>query len=368
MQTIKAFFPLFLLIALFALNSCSPPPAKVEEKTKLEEITLTRSDLLELKVSDYSKTLLIYGQLVPDKEAQVSAEVSGEITELNYEQGKYVPKGALLAKLKPSDLLSELTRAKSNRNREEAQLNLARLDLTRKTKAAAQGLIALSELDQAKANTRSAEEVYKGSSSEYDLRQSDLAKTKIIAPIGGYVQARPVKLGQFVRPGDPLYQLVQLDPIKAEFEVPTEAAANIIIGSRLTVEIEGQAPIESKVEAIEPIAAADTRTYKIYALIQNPESRLKANSFAKAQLVLTQGKERGVIIPANALNLADDGRQSVLVFNEANKRLIKKIVKATPLDPSALSYVIEEGLEAGQIILNAPNKKDAPELQTQILN
>ena len=58
-----------------------------------------------------------------------------------------------------------------------------------------------------------------GKRTEVALAESELKKRRIVAPFDGFVETRIAQLGEWVQPGTPVLQLVQLDTLRVEGDV-----------------------------------------------------------------------------------------------------------------------------------------------------
>lgn len=74
--------------------------------------------------------------------------------------------------------------------------------------------IELAELQQAVAKVQ-----YIAKRSERALAEYELTRRQILAPFSGFIETRMAQLGEWVQPGSPIVQLVQLDKLRVEGDV-----------------------------------------------------------------------------------------------------------------------------------------------------
>src|SRR6056297_3336693 len=67
------------------------------------------------------ETVTANGKVQPETEVKISPEVSGEIVEINLEEGDQIKKGRLLLRIKPDTYLSMVERAQAALNSARAQ-------------------------------------------------------------------------------------------------------------------------------------------------------------------------------------------------------------------------------------------------------
>ena len=75
-------------------------------------------DLFIVQPAPFAETIEVPGTIVASESVEIHPEVAGRIVQLPIEEGKYVEKGSLLAKLNDADLVAQL-------NKFEIQLQLA---------------------------------------------------------------------------------------------------------------------------------------------------------------------------------------------------------------------------------------------------
>ncbi len=108
----------------------------------------------------------------------------------------------------------------------------------------------------------------------------------IYAPIGGTVVEKSVRAGQYVKEGDMLYRIADLDPIWLYLDVYESDLAWVRYGQTVQVSVEAY-PGESFqgiVTFIDPFLDDKTRTVKVRVNLKNPDRLLKPAMYASAQL------------------------------------------------------------------------------------
>lgn len=106
----------------------------------------------------------------------------------------------------------------------------------------------------------------------------------INAPIGGTVVEKAVREGQYVKEGDMLYRIANLDPIWLYLDVYEYDLGWVRFGQRVEVTVEaypGQA-FHGTVTFIDPFLDDKTRTVKARVNLKNPDRRLRPAMYASA--------------------------------------------------------------------------------------
>jgi Cu(I)/Ag(I) efflux system membrane fusion protein len=108
----------------------------------------------------------------------------------------------------------------------------------------------------------------------------------IYAPIGGTVIEKNVRAGQYVKEGDVLYRIADLNPLWLYLDVYEYDLAWVGFGQPVDVSVEaypGQA-FRGTVAFIDPYLNDKTRTVKVRVNLPNPEGKLKPAMYASASI------------------------------------------------------------------------------------
>lgn len=121
-----------------------------------------------------------------------------------------------------------------------------------------------------------------------DIEQSGKTATHLTihAPIGGTVIEKSIRAGQYVKEGDMLYRIADLDPIWLYLDVYESDLAWLRFGQAVDVTVEAY-PVETfrgTVTFIDPFLDDKTRTLKVRVNLKNPDRRLKPAMYASASI------------------------------------------------------------------------------------
>src|SRR6185295_8232034 len=113
----------------------------------------------------------------------------------------------------------------------------------------------------------------------------------------------------YVSVGNPLYRLVDVDPLKVRIRVPERRMAGVVPGLDVQVTIADQAaPLAGRVSRIRPEIDPRTRSYEVEVEIPNPDLRHAVGAFGVA--VISVGEDDDVTLVA---------KDSVVVFAGVKK-------------------------------------------------
>jgi membrane fusion protein (multidrug efflux system) len=227
------------------------------------------------------------GTLLANEEVELRSEISGRVTGVLFAEGGRVQKGALLLKINDQELQAQL-------KRKEYEQALAADEERRQRSLLEINGISREEYDKSSNKLKMIE-------AERELLESQIARTKIVAPFDGVIGLRYVSEGGYVTPNVLISTMQDTDPMKVEFSVPEKNARQIKNGTRILVRI-GDSPETSQgiVYAVESMIDPGTRTIKARATIPNPDGTLIPGSFGKVEVTLDRVPD-AIVIPSGAL-------------------------------------------------------------------
>jgi HlyD family secretion protein len=205
--------------------------------------------VVKAKTAAIVENVIVSGTLVPREEILVAAEVDGlSISELLAEEGEWVEKGQLLARLNKATLEAQLAQnaaqiARADAAIAQSQTQIAEAQATvvssekaraRASKLAKSGYGSEATLDQAvsandvaEARVDAAKKLVEASRADKAVAEAQrkelewrLSRTDIVAPAAGVVSRRNARVGQIAgMAGEPMFRLISSGEIELEAEV-----------------------------------------------------------------------------------------------------------------------------------------------------
>lgn len=278
-----------------------------------------------VSVRDLDERIEASGELLANQHASVAAQVSGQITEILFEEGGAVSEGAVVMEIDPEKRKLELSRVQAGVEAARAALAEAERELARVRALAQTNVASQTRLDQAQTALQTASSQLQGARAELGVAERALRDASVRAPFAGLLARRDVSRGEFVREGQPLFELVSLDPIEVEFHLPEADSARVREGMPIDV---GVAPYPGEVfralvHVVSPTIDPRTRTLRVRALIENTDGRLRPGLFARANLGIAR-REGVILVPEEAVQQRADGAVvfRVLDGNRVERRLV----------------------------------------------
>ena len=315
--------PFLLTILLCLLTSaCNKPKADTAKPHHDEAITVTVATVETVKAD---RTVPIVGTLAPKDEATVSAEVEGKVESTSVEFGDRVTVGQELAQIDTTTYAALTRQAAANVVRAKAGAENAALTLKRVLELKKNGIATGAELEQATAQAdQTAAEVHAAEAAD-SIAGINLTRSVVRVPFDAAVTERLVNKGDFVHIGAPLFRIVNDRLIKYLTSVPERYAAEVKKDQPVcfTVDTHPGEMFTGKVLLISPTVNTKTRTLGFGALVQNPDLRLKANAYARGELILERDVPMLVVPQEAVINFAGLNKIFVVENNVATAREVK---------------------------------------------
>ncbi|MEC4593542.1 MULTISPECIES: efflux RND transporter periplasmic adaptor subunit [Nitrospirillum] len=258
------------------------------------------------KTEDVPQLLPAVGTLQAVHQVTVTPEVGGSVTKILFQSGATVTAGTPLLQLNDKPQQGDLANYK-------AQAKVAELDLARYRALVAKQATSQQTVDQQAA--------------ALDQANANIAKTNALiaqllvrAPFDGVLGVRQVDVGQYVKAGDAIVTLTDLDELYANFTLAEGERGRVAVGQavRVTVDAFPGRVFEGTITAIDPQISSDTRTVKLQATIPNKDHALQPGMFSNVTVVLPATPNQ-VTLPETAVDYSLYGNSVYVVRPTVDK-------------------------------------------------
>jgi RND family efflux transporter MFP subunit len=302
------------------------------------------------------------GSFQADESSDVAPDSSGRVTATPVDVGQHVKRGAVLiriqgvdANLRLDETRAAMARAEANLKLAESQNALAQTTAKRHAALLAGGLVPQTVADEARTQAETAaNSVLVARASVAQVRaqlaiaEKAVADVVVSAPFDGFISQRRVAVGEFVQPSTAVVTLLRVDPLRLQMMIPSVQAGNIRIGQTVTAGVDTypEKLFEGKITAMNPVIAAESRSFLVEARVPNPGALLKSGMFAVASI--QQGRtERALLVPRRAV-IEDVNTNSYRVYvvdsdNTARLRVVQLAARQAQSDTTKLLTGIKEG-------------------------
>jgi membrane fusion protein (multidrug efflux system) len=333
-----------LVALLTALSAAGCGEKKAEPAPPLKTVVVA-----EVVARDVEERIGATGELLPKNRAEVASQIAGEVTSILRDEGDVVPSGTVVLEIDPERRQLELAQAEAGVEEARAALRHAERDLGRIGALERGKIVSRADSDQATMAAETAKSRLDAAVAGLGVAERALLDASVTTRFDGIIARRFVSAGEYVQPGQPLFELVALDPVEVEFHVAEVDSGRVVLGQKLDVTV---APFpdetfEATVSVVSPTIDARTRTLRVKALLPNPDGRLRPGLFARADLGVA--RRQGVpMVPEEALLQRVDG--AVVFRIRDGDRAERLVVQSGPIRGGWAE--ITEILEPGdQVIL-----------------
>lgn len=309
---------------------------------------------------DFPIVLTGLGTVTALNTATIRSQITGLLINVDFQEGQFVKKGDLLAKIDPRTYQAQLDQAKAALGRDQAHLANAQLNLARYTILAQQHSAPQQQADTQRALVAQDEEIVKVDQAAIEYAQTELSYTSLVAPFDGVTGIRLLDVGNIIQPtnGAASYTtgvvvVTQVQPISVIFTLPMDDIPGVqdalAKGPLKTIAFsqDGKTQLDTgQLLLVDNQADPTSGTVRLKALFPNPQRRLWPGTFVNVRLI-TSVQQNGLTVPLDAIQQGPQG-QFVFVAGQDRKVAMRPVSVRETLNGEAL---IEKGLSAGETVV-----------------
>ncbi len=385
----KIGFGIFLLLFIFILSVYifTQSEKKVENTFGKEEPNITSDVVFDVSadvaiISNLAQSVTSSGTTKPFKQVDIVSGTNGKVNNYFVEEGSKISKDELLIKLDDAEILLALKDAESKLIETQIEYNLMRdgasmerIENNISNSMAAERVKIFKDVEEKYRLNRISEKEYQKAKRDYEankvyspevrddviaqkcgLNQAlvnleriklNLNYTEIKSPFDGYAADVNINVGQNVKAGEKLLQVVDISKIKVEVGILETEIKLIKKGSNVEVTIPSYADkiFKGTIKNISPIIDTETKTCKIIVELDNREGIIKPGMYVYVKIETTIYKDC-LVVPKDAILIRD---QRKLVFT-VSEGLAKWTYVETGVENE--NYVeITSGISAGDTVL-----------------
>ena len=295
-----------------------------------------------------------------DRTAQISPLAEGVVQKIFVDLGATVVKGQVLMEIASS----QVAVAKSNYIKALDQERLKSSTYQREKNLADKNISAKQDFQQAEAEYQLAKTetittrqqlVNLGLSPDeidaVEKQRSNTSLLKLTAPFSGTLVEKRTALGESVKTGESVFQLVDTTSMWLEISIPEAQISRITKGEPVTAVFDALPGLEISggITWISSRLDENTRMLKARALVSNPEEKLKQGLFGHVRIKQNSTEKRFLIPFVSVQDI--DGK--TYVFVKQDEADLFDIRRVTVGNKSETQYEIVEGISEKDRVVSA---------------
>ncbi|MCK5682347.1 efflux RND transporter periplasmic adaptor subunit [bacterium] len=323
-------------VLVLVVSGCSEKEAPVKKEV------IRPAKIMTIKPAETSKNFKFPGKVQALDRVEISFEVSGKLVELAIKEGQHVKKGALIARIDPSDY-------KNNLIAQQAKVNQAKAEVDRYANLLDEKVVAKSTYDVKVRN-------YEVAVSQMKIARKAFNDTRLKASFAGIIGKRFVDNYQVIQAKEPIVSLQRLSAI----EIVVNAPENMMREKNRELSIENTVEFANypgerlaltiKEYAVE--ADSQTQTYRVVFSMPTPEEKtildgMTATVFTK---IVYEGNN-AVEVPVQSI-FYDEKGQAYVWKTSQDLHITRHQVEVGTLTNSG-NIVIKSGLASEDRIITA---------------
>jgi len=274
-------------------------------------------------------TAVVQAQTVPQEvaldgaleaiyQSTVAAQTSARVTEMPFDVGDYVEKGAVIVRFRGTEQTARVGSAEANLREAQARLAEAQSEERRIQDVFAKGLVARAAVDRAVAALQSAKARAESTAAAVNEVREQAEHTVVRAPYSGIVVKRHIEVGETATVGRPLMTGLSLEHLRAVVEIPQHQIGPLRQHKKARVILADGQSVDATGVRISPSADPATHTYHV--LVTLPEGQHGGYPGMLVKVAFVSGEKSGLMVPSAAVVrrsevtgvyvLAADGRVS----------------------------------------------------------
>ena len=284
-------FLLLLSSSLLFLRDDDADNNLIVKETKKEVIV---KKLIKRK---FEKKLKFSGFTEASRIVILKSQVEGKISSKFFEKGKAYKAGVQLILIDPEDKIAKLKEMEALLNQRKKEYEVAE-NLFKK------GFRSEVKLSESRTNFEKALALYEKS-------QVKLNNTKIYVPFDSIVEDSYVELGDYLKKGDPIAKVVDLDPIFITINITEKEIDKIKKGQTASIKI-SEKLYEGKVNYVSRTSDKLTRNFKVQIKLSNTNNDIISG--LSSEIEIGTKNESAFFISSSLISLDNNGILGIKVI------------------------------------------------------
>jgi RND family efflux transporter MFP subunit len=279
----------------------------------------------------------------------IQPQVEGIVRQILATAGDRVQAGEPLVQIDPDRQQATVTTIGSQRAAREADLALAKQQLTRLQRLLDAGAVSQAELEQAEATYKNAEAQLAAVQSQIRETQVQLQYYRVTAPTAGIIGDIPIRVGDRVTPATMITTIDQPQDLEAYVNIPIERSLSVKTGLALELlDSAGAVTASNPITFVAPRADDETQSVLVKATLRQAPPGLRVMQYLRARIIWS--RDAGLAVPVVAVSRIA-GQHFVFVAEPAPGGFVARQKPVGLGNIVGDDYVVRSGLNAGERVI-----------------
>jgi len=313
------------------------------------------------------------GTVIAASTVSVRAQITGEMTSVNFKEGEDVAQGQVLVTLDKRPLEAALQQTEATLDKDIAQAANARAIAARYEDLFKRGIATREQVETSKTQAAALDATVAADRASVENAKVQLTYATIKSPMTGRTGLLQVHPGNLVRANDttPIITINKIIPVYVSFSVPEAQlpalkkylAAQGTLPAEAMPPTDAGAPSQGRINFIDNAVDATTGTIKVKGTFPNEDRRLWPGQFVN--VVVTLSADRGaVVVPSPAVQTGQQGTFVFIVKPDQTVELRNVTVARIAGDDT----VIQSGVAPGDTVVTDGHLRLVPGSRISVKN
>ena len=312
-----------LLLILPALLAAGCDSSHKEQKAPPPPEVVVTAAPVESREVVY--TLEQVGSLEASDRAMLRSQVAAAVAAIGFKQGTKVAKGEVLVRLDDAKIQAEIRNLKARIQQLQVRLDFQAKTLERNRALLKKSAIPQHRFDQLASEVKETELAILQVQADLARQKELLTDTVMRAPFAGVVGSKNISMGDYLKVGDTVVEVVVLDPLEIGFQAPERYKSKLSLGKEVSLRVASEAEKRFKGDIffISPTVDPKTRTFLVKARVANGQGHLNPGMFARVSLVTDVHPQARVIPWESVIQTEKETYIYLMSEGKARKTLVK---------------------------------------------
>ncbi len=268
-------------------------------------------NVVKPKMFIFENEIKINGSILANEQVDIASVVSEKIKEIRFKEGTNVKKNDVLVILENFEEQAQLKQV-------EAELEESEINYLRAKKLFDDGNTSRAILDKRLKEKKKLQ-------GKFEEIQSKINDLILKAPFDGVLGTKNFSEGSFLKPGDVIVGIYDIEKVKVKINIPERYNYDIKKGQKFEAVIPSKDKIRltGKIFAVDPLIDRSTRTFIVLGIIDNnEENSLKPGMMVNINIIFESKKN--LSIPEGSI-IPEDDETFVYTIDNENKVVKKKV-------------------------------------------